>query len=117
MANPSSASRWRPTPETEELILVYWLLQLAGWGFYFYAQASGEVIFASVPWSEAATLWGVTCAAAIGLTHLFRSQIKRLGWLALPPTAFLTRVVAATLLMATISYLIVMALSMAFHEL
>lgn len=35
----------------------YWTLQFAGWTLYFWSQASGEVIFADVPWSKSATLW------------------------------------------------------------
>jgi sensor histidine kinase YesM len=91
--------------------LGYWGLQLAGWGLYFYAQVSGEVIFASVPWSKALTLWGGICLTGIGLTHLFRWTVTRQAWLALPPTALLRRVVAGTLLIASASYLITMTLS------
>ena len=91
--------------------LGYWALQLVGWGFYFYAQASGEVIFASVPWSKATTLWGGVCLAGIGLTHLLRSLVRRYGWLALRPAALLTRIIVATLLISTISYFITVGLS------
>ena len=94
---------------------MYWALQIAGWWFYFYAQASGEVIFAGAPWSKASTLWGVVCLAGMGLTHLLRWTIKRRGWLALPPVAFVTRIVMATLLIATASYLLTLALSEALY--
>jgi two-component system sensor histidine kinase AlgZ len=89
----------------------YWALQLLGWGFYFYAQASGEVIFAEKPWSDAATLWGGVCLAGIGLTHLLRWSIKRQGWLSLPPAALMIRTISGTLLIATAFYLLAMALS------
>jgi sensor histidine kinase YesM len=95
--------------------LGYWALQLLGWGFYFYAQASGEVIFASVPWSEAGTLWGIVSVAGIGLTHLLRGVIRRQGWLALPPVAILSRIIAATLIISTASFLLTLALSQAIH--
>jgi two-component system sensor histidine kinase AlgZ len=95
--------------------LVYWLLQLVGWGFYFYAQASGEVIFASVPWSDASTLWGGVCLAGIGLTHSLRWCIKRFRWLSLPPAALMPRVIAGTLLMACASYLLTITLSQAVY--
>src|SRR6516165_7924911 len=48
--------------------LAYWGLQPVGWSFYFWAQASGEVVFAAEPWSKAGTLWGVVCFAGIALT-------------------------------------------------
>ncbi len=93
----------------------YWLLQLLGWSFYFYAQASGEVIFASVPWSKAATLWGGVSLAGIGLTHLLRWFVKHYRWLSSPPAALLSRVIAGTLLVAIATYLISLVLSQAIH--
>ena len=67
--------------------LGYWALQLAGWGFYFYAQASGEVIFASVPWSQAAMLWGGVCLAEVGLTDSAAAGHPDVaaGWHCRPP--------------------------------
>jgi hypothetical protein len=96
--------------------LGYWALQLIGWGFYFYAQASGEVIFASVPWSKAGTLWGVVSLAGIALTHMLRWSIRRRGWLAFPPASLLGRIAAGTLLISTVSYLIALALSQAIYD-
>jgi hypothetical protein len=55
-------SRVDSANHTRDRHLGYWILQLAGWACYFYAQASGEVIFASVPWSRASLLWGTVCA-------------------------------------------------------
>ena len=60
-------------PEDKIGTVAYWLLQFLGWGFYFYAQASGEVIFAQMPWSKAGTLWGGVCLGNIALTHLLRA--------------------------------------------
>jgi LytS/YehU family sensor histidine kinase len=60
-------------------------------------------------------LWGIVCLAGVGLTHLLRWAIRRLGWLALPPAAFLGRVVAATLLIAATSWLITIATSQAVY--
>jgi two-component system sensor histidine kinase AlgZ len=93
----------------------YWALQILGWGFYFYAQASGEVIFASQPWSKASTLWGAASLAGIGLTHLLRWFIRRHEWLSLSPSAILGRVIAATLFIATVSYLLTLAMSQAVY--
>jgi sensor histidine kinase YesM len=106
--------RWPPTPNDrhEDEILGYWLLQFAGWGFYFYAQTSGEVIFASVSWSRSSALWGCVSVAGIGLTHLVRLTIKRRNWLALPPAAIWGRIVAAILIIATSSCLLVTSLSL-----
>ncbi|HEU5133803.1 MAG TPA: histidine kinase [Steroidobacteraceae bacterium] len=95
--------------------MAYWALQFLGWAFYFYAQASGEAIFAQVPWSMAATLWGGVCLAGLGLTHLLRWLIKHYRWLSLPPGALLGRVIVGTLLIATATYLVSLALSWAIH--
>jgi sensor histidine kinase YesM len=91
--------------------LVYWTLQLVGWGLYFYWQSSGEVIFAGAPWSKAAVMWGGVCAAGIGLTQTLRWFARRHAWLELPPLALLSRVLAGLLLIAMTSSLISIALS------
>ncbi|HWJ33707.1 MAG TPA: histidine kinase [Steroidobacteraceae bacterium] len=87
-------------------------MQIIGWSLFFYGQASGEVIFASVPWSKAATLWGGICLAGIGLTHLLRWVAKRHAWLALPPAPLLTRILAGVLLVSLTYYFITIALSL-----
>jgi LytS/YehU family sensor histidine kinase len=56
-------------------------------------------------------VWGVVCLAGVALTHLLRWAIKRYGWLALPPRAFWSRIVGATLLIATASCLVTTAMS------
>jgi hypothetical protein len=102
----------RPTPTGNEgNALAYWTLQLVGWGFYFYAQASGEVIFASQPWSKAATLWGVVCLCGIALTHALKLLIRRQSWLSLSPAAMLGRVALATLVISIVGYLLTLAMS------
>jgi anti-sigma regulatory factor (Ser/Thr protein kinase) len=95
--------------------LAYWALQLLGWGFYYFAQTSGEVIFASQPWSKAKTLWGGATLGSIALTHLLRWAIHRYRWLSLPPAALLGRVIVATLAIGTGSYLLTLALSQAVY--
>ena len=91
--------------------LGYWILQLAGWAFYFYAQASGEVIFASQPWSKAGLLWGVSCLASLALTHALKLLIRRNAWLALSPGAMLARIAVATLAVSVAVYLLTLATS------
>lgn len=95
--------------------LGFWALQLVGWSFYFYAQASGEVIFASATWSQTTALWGTVCIAGIALTQAFRWTAKRRAWLALPSAPLLARLVVATLLLAFLSNQLVVALSKAVY--
>jgi two-component system sensor histidine kinase AlgZ len=93
--------------------VAYWSLQFAGWGLYFWAQASGEVIIADMPWSKAATLWGGFCASGFALTHLLRWSIKRRRWLSLPPRALLIRMLIAIALLASTLDVITIVLSLA----
>ncbi len=66
-------------------------------------------------WNDAASLWGPVCLAGIGLTQALRWTIRRRGWLALPPRALFLRAIAATLVMAVLSYLLTTTLSQAIH--
>jgi two-component system, LytTR family, sensor histidine kinase AlgZ len=91
--------------------LAYWVLQLLGWGFYFWSQASGEVIFAGAPWSKASALWGGVCLASIALTDTLRSFAKHYGWLTQGSGALLVRVLVGVLLVSWVSYLIEIVLS------
>jgi hypothetical protein len=93
----------------------YWLLQFLGWGFYFYAQASGEVIFASMSWRQASTMWGTACVVGIALTHLLRWTIRHYDWLALKPAALMVRIVIAVLLVSAIAGLNTVVLSEALY--
>jgi sensor histidine kinase YesM len=90
----------------------YWALQFAGWGFYFWAQASGEVVFADTHWSTAATLWGGFCVSGFALTHLLRWIIKR-GRLSRAPRALLIRMLIAIALLASTLYVVTIVLSLA----
>jgi sensor histidine kinase YesM len=112
---PDSATRFSVPRSRQGVVtsVVYWALQFVGWGFYFRAQASGEVIFADVSWSNAATLWGGFCVSGVTLTHLLRWIIKRRQWLSLPPRALLIRMLIAIALLASTLYVITIALSLA----
>jgi Histidine kinase len=92
--------------------VAYWALQIAGWGLYFWAQASGEVIFADEPWSSAAVLWGGFCISGFALTHMLRWIIGGRRWLSLPPRALLIRMLIATALLAATLDVITISLSL-----
>jgi len=96
--------------------VAYWTLQLAGWGLYFWAQASGEVIFADVPWSKSAALWGGFCAGGFGLTHLLSRTIKHRRWFSLPPRALIIRMLIAIALLASTLDLITVVLSLVIYQ-
>lgn len=110
--NPSMTQS-RPSGATR---VAYWALQLAGWGLYFWAQASGEVIFADAPWSKAAALWGGFCVSGFALTHLLRWTIKRRRWLSLPPRALTIRMLIAIALLGSAFYGITITLSLVIYH-
>ncbi len=93
----------------------YWVLQLVGWSLFFWSQASGEVIFASKPWSRSGVLWAGICLTGIALTHTLRWVSKRFDWLSLASGALLGRVVTAVLVMSLLLNFQTMAASLAVY--
>jgi two-component system sensor histidine kinase AlgZ len=73
------------------------------------------VIFAGATWDQTTTLWGTVCLAGISLTQGFRMTAKRFEWLALPPGPLFLRVAASTVLLAALSYLVIVTLSQAVY--
>ena len=71
---------------------VYWVAQLVAWGWHFWWQASGEAIFASVPFRRSAFVWGGICLTGLWLTDTLRRIAQHRGWLDLRTGAFLFRV-------------------------
>jgi len=75
--------------------LLYSGLQWGGWGFWFWSQASGEVLIGEVPWNQALTIWGGIGLAALWLTHILRGASKVHDWFALPTGPLLGRAVVS----------------------
>ena len=82
--------------------LIYWGLQLGCWGLYFWAQASGEVLIAEVPWKKAIVLWGSICLTSLFLTHMVRAASKVHGWFALAARTLLKYAIVSTAITGTI---------------
>lgn len=93
----------------------YWTVQLAAWGWHFWWQASGEVIFASVPFGKAATVWGGICLAGVITTDLLRRLSKRQAWLELPNQSLLARLGVSVATLTAIAYAVSIALSLAMY--
>ena len=51
------------------------------------------------------------CLASLGLTHALRGVIRQRGWLALRPAAYMGRIAIATVVIATLSFAVTVALS------
>jgi len=95
--------------------LLYWPLQLCGWGAQFWSQASGEVIFAHVRWSQAGVLWGGICLTVFGLTHAIRLLARKYGWVSLPPRLLVRRAAASVIVAGLMIYFVALALSTAVY--
>lgn len=91
--------------------LTFWTLQLVIAAAYFWAQASGEAIFASVPWQKAETMWGIVTLAHLTLTSTIRAISKRNGWLTLAPRALFWRVFAALTIVTVLTFGLTLATS------
>lgn len=74
------------------------------------------MIFASVPWSQAAALWGPVSLAGLSLTHTLRWLIRRQHWLALPNRALGLRIAVATLCTTVMLFGLTIALSQAVYD-
>src|SRR3954464_2012757 len=80
----------------------YGVLQFGGWGFWFWSQASGDVLIGEVSWREALTVWGGIGLIGLWLTHLLRSASKTHDWFALSTGALLGRAVASVAIISAV---------------
>jgi sensor histidine kinase YesM len=92
--------------------LAYWSLSALFWGCYFWSEASGEAIFASVPWRAAQLMWGTVAVVHFALLHAVRWSSKRFGWLSLSPRNLLWRIVAAVVVVSWLVYLTMRGMSL-----
>jgi sensor histidine kinase YesM len=98
-------------PTTDRHPLIFWPVQTVIGVAYFWAQGSGEVLFASVPWHDAAVLWTGVSVINIALTSLIREVSKRRAWLKLSPRQLFRRALFATLVASLITFGLTLALS------
>lgn len=101
---------------TSRWTALYWALQLLVWGFYGWWEASGEVIFASVPWSKAIAVWGSFCLTGLVLTHLLRLRSKRESWVSLPSLTLIGRLVLSSLVLSLIGLAVMVGTSVAAYR-
>jgi hypothetical protein len=79
----------------------YWKCQLGGWGFYALANLAFSAMFRPFH-AKGIALAIVTSALGLGLTHAYRSLIRRRGWQRLPIGAVSVRAIAASVLISAI---------------
>jgi hypothetical protein len=89
-------------PTTPKRTLAYWLCQVGGWSVWFLINGLLVALIAEDPERQAWGIgfWGLNAALGFGVTHGFRTLVKRWRWTEMPLRRFAPRVVAACLVMA-----------------
>src|SRR3954470_14244863 len=82
--------------------VLYAVLQFGCWGFWFWSQASGDVLIGEVSWRQALTVWGGIGLIALWLTHMLRAASKAHDWFALSTGALLGRAVASVAIISAV---------------
>src|SRR5262245_41844302 len=91
-----------PSASSMRTPVLYAVLQFSCWGFWFWSQASGEVLISEVPWSKALTVWSGVALVGLWLTHMLRAASKTHDWFALSTGALLGRAVASVVIISVV---------------
>ena len=91
-----------PAVDGMRMHVIYAVLQFGGWGFWFWGQASGDVLIGEVSWRQAVTVWGGLALIGMWLTHLLRSASKTHDWFALSTRDLLARAVASVAIISAV---------------
>ena len=89
-----------PTGQSKKQLL-YWTLQISGWGAYTLVRLYAAVAILDLPWARASVELLLLDGAAFGLTHSLRNFARHHGWSALPLRRLTGRIVAAGFLLGT----------------
>ena len=83
-----------PTGQSKKQLL-YWTLQISGWGAYTLVRLYAAVAILDLPWVRASVELLLLDGAALGLTHGLRNFARHHEWSALPLRRLAWRIVAA----------------------
>src|SRR5262249_54902344 len=73
-----------------------------GWGFWFWSQASADVLIGEVSPAHAVTVWGGLSLIGMWLTHMLRAASKTHDWFALSTRDLLARAVASVAIVSAV---------------
>ena len=90
---------------------LYWICQISGWLFYALVNIILIVSFDIYNWKKI-LLTFLLCGVGLGFTHIYRRYIKGWEWLDLPLRKIIPRVLAASIVIGTLIFLIIFSVSL-----
>jgi hypothetical protein len=80
---------------------VYWILQVAGWGFYSLLRVTGAATVLRLPWGKSALELAILGGVGLAISHWLRDFVRRHKWAALSIPKLATRIVVAGFIVGT----------------
>jgi Histidine kinase len=80
---------------------LYWILQVAGWGFYTLLRVIGAATVLELPWRKGALELAIFGGVGLAISHWLRAFVLRHKWAALSITKLAARIVVAAFVVGT----------------
>jgi two-component system sensor histidine kinase AlgZ len=80
---------------------LYWILQVAGWGFYTLLRVIGAATLLQLPWGKSALELAIFGGVGLAISHWLRDFVRRHKWAALSIPKLATRIVVAGFIVGT----------------
>jgi hypothetical protein len=80
---------------------LYWILQVAGWGFYTLLRIIGAATVFELPWGKSALELAILGGVGLAISHRLRGFVRRHKWAALSIPKLATRIVVAGFIVGT----------------
>ncbi len=93
---------------------IYWISQITGWSIYAIANIIVSAAFDSFSF-ERAIVFIYLCFTGVLLTHIFRSIVKKNGWLSLPLKKITPRVIIGSIVTGTIMFILFYLVDIGIH--
>jgi hypothetical protein len=93
--NPSSPAQHSKSQQ------LYWILQVAGWGFYTLLRIIGAATVLKLPWGQSALELAIFGGTGLAISHWLRDFARRHKWAGLSIPKLATRIVVASFIVGT----------------
>jgi hypothetical protein len=80
---------------------LYWILQVAGWGFYTLAQVIGAATAPQLPWGKSVLELAIFGGVGLAISHSLRNYVRRHNWASLSIPKLAARIVVAGFIVGT----------------